>query len=568
MYEDGDAFIQEKNTDDNSINLQLDNTLQDKIASVGKSNSNHDYPNGIILRKIGLGDEEEDPYGEGLTFELMFPAALNIKNPLNNTEGKLLGLSNDIVNLGNPSNSRLVFFPENGLRYSGNIATSLGLSSSLRDTLGISDDVAEDISAGFFDSIGSPNFKFNIIVDNANYIKNVLSLEPINFIVDLKPIDSDEPLNRSENDLLYYNKKDLRYKETSYPIEVDFNISLFDYPNFNNNLTELEPDDVSIIYAAAFISTGNAAETFLTDNILEFKLPDTCYYKYRVVQWGDEKQQLSDNQLENTYLFNLYDREDYPNPNEFEFKKYLTEQSTKTIPIQEYSSHVYNTPGVKSIKIALYRYTKNGAFILQTYLITKNIAVNDGVLSAQDFSVFGGSDFTFLPISDNQAIIGGLDKESKYNDSISKIVKDDNFIQEDYLERISSKDYIEKLNSGVLGKRPGQLDLGQTRVFTQPKDIYDFITDDKQSIVNNNFVIDTLPVNSSATDIFIRDKKCVVDLNPANSEFLSIQNQVGLKEQGIIIGDYKINQPENSRVQKEGVMETPILETNNEKQAF
>ena len=117
-----------------------------------------------------------------------------------------------------------------------------------------------------------------------------------------------------------------------------------------------------------------------------------------------------------------------------------------------------------------------------------------------------------------------------------------------------------------MGKTPGQLDLSQTRVFKESKDIYDFIGGDRLEWINQGS--GSLPLNSLATDIFIRDEKCVVDLNTVNSEFTTIQNQMGTKEQGILIGDYKVNQPKDSRVQKQGVMQTPLLETDNDKQAF
>ena len=99
-----------------------------------------------------------------------------------------------------------------------------------------------------------------------------------------------------------------------------------------------------------------------------------------------------------------------------------------------------------------------------------------------------------------------------------------------------------------------------------PRDIYDFIGGNKLEWINNGS--GSLPLNSLATDIFIRDEKCVIDLNPANSEFKIIQNQMGTKEQGILIGDYKVNQPKDGRVRKQGVMQTPLLETDNDKQAF
>jgi len=43
---------------------------------------------------------------------------------------------------------------------------------------------------------------------------------------------------------------------------------------------------------------------------------------------------------------------------------------------------------------------------------------------------------------------------------------------------------------------------------------------------------------------------------------------MGTKEQGILIGDYKVNQPQGGRVQKQSVMQTPLLEVDDDKQAF
>ena len=71
-----------------------------------------------------------------------------------------------------------------------------------------------------------------------------------------------------------------------------------------------------------------------------------------------------------------------------------------------------------------------------------------------------------------------------------------------------------------------------------------------------------------ATDIFIEDDNCLVDFNPSNSEFNALQNQMGLKEVGVLTGDYKLNQPKNSRVQKQGLMEVPLLDDDIDKQAF
>ena len=61
---------------------------------------------------------------------------------------------------------------------------------------------------------------------------------------------------------------------------------------------------------------------------------------------------------------------------------------------------------------------------------------------------------------------------------------------------------------------------------------------------------------------------CIVDLNPPDMEYLSIQNKTGIPDKTILIGDYKINQPKDGTIQREGVMQTPLLEENRDKQAF
>jgi len=188
--------------------------------------------------------------------------------------------------------------------------------------------------------------------------------------------------------------------------------------------------------------------------------------------------------------------------------------------------------------------------------------LTDGVIK---ISVFGDNGF-FDSSGDLQENIDFYVKDDELFLKPNEYLDRNNFIQDDYLERVSSRDYIEKFNGGFLGKQPGQLDLGQTRVFTEPRDIYDFIGANKLEWINQGS--GSLSINSLATDIFIRDDKCVVDLNPSNSEYSAIQNQAGSKEIGILIGDYKVNQLEGSGIQKEGIMETPLLETDNEKQAF
>ena len=381
--------------------------------------------------------------------------------------------------------------------------------------------------------------------------------------------DGDIQKNLSDsNNFLNYDFNDERYEQSSYPIKVDLTIDLFDAPNFVNEKINVD------------LSSYSNADSRLDHVISQIETasnPKQAYYRYQVVQWGDEAITLENDSFLQTPFFAMYEMDNYPPIEEFNYKVNKAEQANNSKAIirrkggqiiYNKKSHVYNTPGLKNIKIIVYRYTKDGLILLSTTLVSKNIIISDGALKSQDFSIFGGTDFNFLPIVNNQAIIGGFDENSKYNNSVSQLVKDDNFIEEDYLERVSSKDYIRKFNDGLLGKSPEQLDLSTTRIFRKPFDIYDFITDDKESIVDNNFNINTLPINSSATDIFISNEDCIIDLNPQDLEYLSIENKTGTADKAILIGDYKINQPQDGKIQREGVMKTPTLEDNQDKQAF
>ena len=125
-----------------------------------------------------------------------------------------------------------------------------------------------------------------------------------------------------------------------------------------------------------------------------------------------------------------------------------------------------------------------------------------------------------------------------------------------------------------------------TRVFKGASDIYSMLTTSEhtQHIVDAEFPIFSdsffaenihLEDNSVVTDIFINDsendtlkEKCMIEISPEKIEFLSIENSVGNKGQGVLIGDYEVKKEKNQLIRKQGLMQTPMIEENSEKQAF
>ena len=562
-FDDGYAYIKERNDNDSSTPyiFEFDDALLAKMNDlVYIRDMDGDYGDDGKLYE-GFGGtffNRDDPDGINNfepTHEIIFPRIFRVTTPdlpmdvilylpilpyEQASDSVKLPLPVELGNSNSPGISNQIFSEDNFLEFAfGGFAPS--------------------VPAQIFNSFGAPLFKYNGVLS----LPDSIILNEVDF--EVKCITDDE----LKKDLLYYGGDD--YLSTSYPLPITLDMNIFVSEDVDENITANNfirnlADDSLSIDPFSIISRAYFEESEYDFNIAISPNVTNAIYRYQVIQWGDEKTLLTDVQIENTYFFNFYNAEEYPQPNDWGILRYNQEILTNSKKFGVMDKHIYLTPGVKSIKIVVYRYNESNTYITETYLVTKNIVINDGLLSTRDFSVFGVNNFNFLPITENQAIIGGFDEESKYNISVSKIVKDDNFIQDDYLEKVSAKNYLKKFNTGFLGKRPGQLDLGQTRVFTEPKDIYDFIGANKLEWINQGS--GSIPVNSLATDIFIRDNKCVVDLNPSNTEYSAIQNQAGSEEIGILIGDYKINQLEGSGVQKQGIMETPLLETDNEKQAF
>ena len=58
-----------------------------------------------------------------------------------------------------------------------------------------------------------------------------------------------------------------------------------------------------------------------------------------------------------------------------------------------------------------------------------------------------------------------------------------------------------------------------------------------------------------------------MDLNPENNEFLTIQNQAGLREQGVLGGDFALT-VQNGSVKRQATMQIALRDKAKDKQAF
>ena len=217
------------------------------------------------------------------------------------------------------------------------------------------------------------------------------------------------------------------------------------------------------------------------------------------------------------------------------------------------------------------RFDTLGEVLLETNLVYTNIFIADPNQTIQNFNIFGGEDFTVLPMEKElEPIIGNIDKRSEYVRSVEKIKNNDLYESSDYLEKIYADDFLPKVNQDLYGEYAGNIDLGLTRVFKKAYNIFDFIGGDALEIINNNFEYpqDSLPLNSSATEILISNGDCVVELNPSNQNNDQVENTGISDERGVMMGDYRLVKNPDQKIRREDAMALPKINTQKKKQAF
>jgi len=355
------------------------------------------------------------------------------------------------------------------------------------------------------------------------------------------------------------------------------------------NVNDIEQEDLFLYHEIGsddYKEISAPLEIYFSLNYLE---RDDNFYrsldvvKYQVIEWGDEDEQMSDQNILDSEFFYLYESDD----SIFDGTKYKklcliaseaheiysseVGDTDETLTRGKLHNHIYTEPGIKTIKTIVMRFDETETFLLETSIVHTNIFIADPNQTMQDFSIFGGESYTVLPLEKElEPIIGNVDKESEYVRSVEKIKNNDLYESSDYLEKLYADDFLPKVNQDLYGEYAGNMDLGLTRVFKKPYNIFDFIGGDALQIINNNFEYpqDSLPLNSSATEILINDGDCVVELNPSNQDNGQVENTGTSDERGVLLGDYRLVKNPNQKIRRDGSLSIAKLNTQKKRQAF
>jgi len=446
------------------------------------------------------------------------------------------------------------------------------------------EEISSDILNEFFlDSTNELYQQYQSLINLPD--SNSAGLGDINFSfpepVDLKVmaftsadgIDTISKSDLSQSDTtLYYNSEDERYERTSYPTRVYLAMDLLN-ENGLDDIKDLNYRDTPTVSEWKnrlnhinndLRSPSNFFNAFHRDGD-GFPIDESIFY-FDVIQWGDEDNQLSNEEIleSNPFFINPYNVELANNLDKFKLASFMQNKfKPMRLSPTEYNliSHSYTSPGVKTIKIIVLRYTKDQQWLIEKKLITKNIVVNDGNLKIQDFEIFGGSEYNVLPLGKNQIIVGGLSEDSKYVRSAKKVRADGFFDKKNILTEQTNNSFIDEYEDGLYGKDPGKIDLGNLRTFSGVKKLENHIGDSIDNSLITNIFIDKIDVD------FKRDVS--LELNPQRKDFLSLQNTIGSDNSAILIGDYELEKKSTEEpLRKKGVMNTPQIETDTDKQAI
>lgn len=278
-------------------------------------------------------------------------------------------------------------------------------------------------------------------------------------------------------------------------------------------------------------------------------------------------------------------------------------------------THQYNSPGIKIIKAVIFSYLNghiDGYFNeypftdyiqgLRWKVVSIKVYMGMSSISVEDFADIGGSDYTYIPWPNTTPIIGGVSSESNYTNSVYDIYNANKFNDNELFDYYRTTNAFNNLSGNSideLGDSPGDIDVGQVRLFSNSMDMnfllgmseLDIIDGDEFNPYNNyDFWVGdpcvhyntcseasypTYPVNSSVGLIFINDNESQDLINDCLFEFNlwdidendTIDDSSGHDYRGIVMGDYSVKKQDyGKKIIRDESMELP--EQDNSEGAF
>jgi len=260
----------------------------------------------------------------------------------------------------------------------------------------------------------------------ANFNSDILSITPyaeiqVTSSLNFRPI-SEVKIKDTQYDLQTYYRLNKDRQVASIPTEVSLDFTI---------------NEFSVIEQAELTPLNDTAHGFL------FYVVSWDDKNNKFLEWDDvlrdipsDQVELAQKQKENLYIYNEVG---------FSLK------------------NNYITPGIKTIKAVMFAYTTitpNVIELIRWKFITTKIFLDIPINQYPDFAEVGGSDYTTIPWPYTTPIIGGVDKNSKYKNSVRDVLEGGKIGNIDIIDQY----FLNSANeNNELGQSIQKLDLEQVR---------------------------------------------------------------------------------------------------------
>tara|TARA_R100000734_G_C3316042_1_gene108347 strand:- start:188 stop:2650 length:2463 start_codon:yes stop_codon:yes gene_type:complete len=380
-------------------------------------------------------------------------------------------------------------------------------------------------------------------------------------------------VKNTNNDVQVYYKDKVDRQLVSAPttIELDFQIT---------NTTQIFLDENGEIDTIGDLSDGTQLYDRKVDPIGN---NDNSNLMYCVLNWNDFENEIK----------TVKDAINFLPDNQSDL---LNEQKNNNLIFTTKGRPLFNdyaTPGIKIIKSLLFNFSTNTDGLIEPLrfkLVTTRIFLDIPVNEFPDFADVGGADFSTIPWPYTTAVIGGVNKNSKYIKSVNKTLSGGKIGDTDIIDEVFLVDAQE---NDELGFGIERMDLEQVRYFNQSFDMNSFLQipnspfyDGENTFQNfypnpyTNFgsgsywdgstIERTFSMESSVGQIFINDNQdinlkqsCKLEINTGLIEGSSIYDSSGNLNKGLLIGDYKIKKTQrNEPMRRDSFIKFPKKTSN------
>ena len=393
---------------------------------------------------------------------------------------------------------------------------------------------------------------------------------------------TDKPILTNTSNFLESNGFNFRPISTVTVVDEQYDLQSYYTDVLDKSITS-SPNNVFLTFDIA--QTGNE----YNPRYLNVENNNNLKYRAFVVNWDwQENDPTTLDEILNTFPESNIELLNYQNDDLFipsDIIIAVDNEDGSPNHIMEPLQHVYQTPGIKTIKAIVYSYvnvlTLNDFQPMEWKIVTIRLNLAVDSTFEQEFEELGGYDFSVIPWPETTPIIGGISDESQYISSLNSIIKQNLF---ETTEMVDKENVYSAYYNEELGDHLGPVDLSQARLFMGSYDMNQLLMIQDQVSPDGidfnpyfnkeywNGETNSLPMESCVGTIFINDNmtkmlrdECIIEYNFTDIDNNVVRDSSGNSNKGILLGDFKVDKDDkNQKVYRKKSIKLPTVKVDDD----